>query len=55
MKHSVIFLFCFKSCEYVVLYITLVEVARKLSRFCKMAVGPTWLDHAASNGSRKTL
>jgi len=27
----------FKSCESVVLYIILLEVARKLSRFCKMA------------------
>ena len=37
-------LFNFKACEYVVLYIILLEVASELSRFCKMAgrliVGP---------------
>jgi len=38
-------LFSFKSSEHVVLYIILLEVALKLSRFCKMAqrskvVGP---------------
>jgi len=49
MTHSLIFLFSFNCCEFVVLYIILLEVARELSRFCKMAhrtkvVGPRWLN-----------
>ena len=40
--------FIFRCCESVVLYIILLETARKLSRFCKMArrwkvVGPRWI------------
>jgi len=39
--------FRFESCETVVFYITLLEVAHKLSHLCKMArrkkaVGPHW-------------
>jgi len=42
-----IFPFSFEWCEFVVLYIILLEVACNLSRFCKMArrskvVGPGW-------------
>jgi len=43
--HTCFPIFSFKCCESVVLHIILLEVARKLSRFCKMArrskvVGP---------------
>jgi len=44
MTHSRIFPFLVlkKCCESVVLYIILMEVARKLSRFCKMARSRRW-------------
>jgi len=45
MTHYIIFRFRFESCEYVALHASLLEVALKFSRFCKMArrsnpVGP---------------